>query len=338
MKIGLLDAQWFLRRNFMLLKNHGLINYCDLYKSLIQSVCKVTRENGLNKVYCLWDSAPYKRVEFIKEYKSDRVYLTEDNLKQITPDMTQEEIDQINKYNEELKKNLELEKVFRQVKYDFINTMTNYGMISIISKGYEADDLAYYICNKFNIEDELLLFTKDSDWISLLSKNAKLIRMTKSPEVYDYEKAYGILGNNFRSVPLVELGIIKDLILGSHNGTCGINLGLSYQDVLESYSKNELSSKVDPEAYKNFEFRMINSNPNKYFDDNIKNAIEVRLNYKGCRKLTYPEWFTNFNQKGIGVYFNYLKSFVNRVVNNEITDTNSIDINDLKLPEVENQN
>jgi hypothetical protein len=130
----ILDAQLFLVKNWMVLKNKPYYSDQALFTSFFQSVVKLLREEvSADNVILVWDKTPYHKVTLLEDYKGDRDYRGEGD---ITDDMTEE-------MKEELRKRTQQFESRQRVKYKLVYESYKFGMPSIVLGGYEADDFAF---------------------------------------------------------------------------------------------------------------------------------------------------------------------------------------------------
>lgn len=149
MKIIAIDGMNFAYRYYYCLshlKNSKDYNIGMLYGFLrfVQSLeCKYKK----SKIYILWDTKSQFRYDIYPEYKAHRVEKREEKTY----------IDIIDRVN------------------DLKRILNCHNVIQLQARGYEADDIAKWLCNKYkNLEYEILLFSADKDWMQLIDDDEKI--------------------------------------------------------------------------------------------------------------------------------------------------------------------
>lgn len=206
-KYAFVDAQLYLTRNWMMLKDKPGYHDQKLLKSFIQSIIKLVREEvTADNVVLLWDKSPYYKTRNLSDYKGDRDYRGEES---ITEDMTEEE-------KAELKKKTEQFQSRQRVKYKLVSDSAKLGFPSIILSGFEADDFAYIVSRSKLVnesEEKSVLVSKDSDWVACVTPKVDFYRITKTREIYVYEDAL----DKYEGMDLYEYNSIYQSLYGSHN-------------------------------------------------------------------------------------------------------------------------
>lgn len=207
-KFAFFDAQYFLTRNWMMLKDKEGFNEQSLFKSFLQTIVKLVREEiKVEQVILLWDRYPYHTHTFLPDYKGDREYRGEAD---ITDDMSEEE-------KQELIKKTRQFQIRQKVKYDYlIKEGSSYGLPSVILKGFESDNLAYLVSKSKLVQDEekkSVLISCDSDWAYFVNEKVDFYRVTKKRElktIEDLKEECGELD------PYYYKSLV-DALYGSHN-------------------------------------------------------------------------------------------------------------------------
>jgi hypothetical protein len=202
-----IDAQLFLTRNWMVLKNKPYYSEQSLFKSFFQSIVKLVKEEVNTKnVVLLWDKSPYHKIAMLEDYKGDRDYRGESD---ITDDMSEEE-------KELLRKNTEQFRSRQSVKYKLVFESAKFGMPSVILGGYEADDFAYLASTSDlvkNAPGKSCICSKDGDQIFMVNDKMDFYRITKNREHHTMDTLKSVVGdmNPYRYVS------IDQSLHGSHN-------------------------------------------------------------------------------------------------------------------------
>ena len=312
--LGVIDAQYILRRNFSSIQNLPDFGYQRLFTLLIQSIVKLSNERGYTRIACLFDKAPYKRAEALESvYKADRHYASEADRIEITEDMTLEQRLEAEAKNHALDVELERNKIMQQVKYSFINSMGRFGFHSLIYKGYEADDLAYYIANKMNVAIPIEFATIDSDWTYLLGETTSFHRLHRNPVDYNFSQAQvNELGECelAHKMKLIDQGVLRDLYYGSHNGTDKIDLpsNLTIKEFFQRHLDGTLNEVLSEEQFKEYQFRYNAMCADSYFGDEIKNYITEKLN-EPTETISKSTWDSFAMDKGLSIYYSYYRKF-----------------------------
>lgn len=235
------DAQYFLTRNFKQLSNSKsegdeyLVNgkpvpiddkdgtyklikpgfdYLGLAKSFFWSIAKFTRDyHSCDKVILCWDKYPYHKMSMLQEYKGDRFYATEEDLKDLDPIIDAQKII-------DLKYEIETLAIKQKAKYWIITNFGRLGMPSFIRTGYEADDFGGAIAKYLEQNDpdaRVGLVSIDSDWDYLIRPNADHLR--PRGQVTTYQEMVDKHSKSLESsgVDLYTYKAMVDALHGSHN-------------------------------------------------------------------------------------------------------------------------
>lgn len=277
------DAQYFLHRNFAALKSrtaydmasyltkeegdptigHIITKYeftdMDLVKQFFWTIAKFIREQyTCSKIILLWDKPPYHKTKILPDYKGSRIHHCQELL-----DEWDIEKDPIGYLQE--KEEYRVEKIKSSAKYYIINKLKDYGMISVIEDGYEADDLAWIFSHLDEIENsdqKSAICSVDSDWHYWISKNVDYLHFNNG-EVWTYDD----VENDCDRLPeklglsIFEAKKYMDSLFYSHNDLKQVtNCGWSdferlvteirngdYHEILDkdTYDKNMKSFEID---------------------------------------------------------------------------------------------
>ena len=223
--IGIIDGSYIIRRNMAAQSSYGKLDENLLLKSCIQSLMKEKRELDFDKCLIVWDRAPYfRQQEGIEEYKSDRHYVSYDDIEKLREELLWEddpkrraEIEsQISEYEVKAWNN----SISGKVKYVIIQELGKFGFYSLIKTGFEGDDLAFLIADKCpDLGVKAILLTSDHDWISYRNKNVQYTtparRGVRNNRFDDVRRMLDL--SNRTGVPLYESGILSELYKNSHN-------------------------------------------------------------------------------------------------------------------------
>lgn len=258
-----IDAQILLTTGVFAIMNQskdGKIKKEDLLRMFILSTFKIIREVGCDRPFLVWDSSPYHKNTILKnllgkdDYKGDRGYKTESDIDRINRSIkeTQDKIEQlksedpilndsqINELQEQVEKwskeihSIEVQihnfKVRSETKYFIIQQLQNFGITSIIKKGWECDDICTLIARWCRDHQErALLVSKDSDYDFMLNpyvdKYNHLCKKAPTPEnqnpkwtTYDDVcKEWWWIARDFPDKELYEVKALMDSAWGSHN-------------------------------------------------------------------------------------------------------------------------
>jgi len=324
-KLGVIDAQWILRRNASIQKSTPTFSYSTLMTSLIQSICKLTAERGYTHIICLWDKGPYKRAQMLEGFKGSRYYASTSDLIEITPEMTEEERLAAEAKNKEIQAELDYQNTIQMVKYSFIKHMGRFGFHSAIYQGYEADDLAFYIANYITISIPMEFYTLDSDWTYLMSDKCTFHRSHKyHPRDWTYHEAKTEeLGDCelANRMELIEIGVMKDLYYGGHNdaGSIPALKQVNFSDACLLYKDNRLSEKLTPEELEDFNNHFKAMDARTHYTEDVKNYLVGQLN-EDFDRIHSMTWDDFAFKKNINITSGYYNKFQYSQVHSQIAD------------------
>jgi len=262
-KYAFIDAQILLTTGVYAIQSQykdGKIQQNELLRMFILSVFKIIREVQCERPYLVWDSSPYHKNAILKQllgqddYKGDRGYKTEDDITKANneiskleerisklqaedPLLHEAEIaelnDQIAKFRKQIN-NIEVQihnfKVRSETKYFIIDKLQNFGITSIIKKGWEADDIITLLADYCNEnKTKAVLVSKDSDYDFMLNpyvdKYNQLCRKAPTetdpnPKLTTYDKVISYwwwIPRDFPDKKLFEVKALMDSTWGSHN-------------------------------------------------------------------------------------------------------------------------
>lgn len=256
-RYNIIDGSWLLKRNcslsFSFYKKDPESNEFHPGKvvtSFIQSINKFSRDYGVtaDKVIICWDmwadaSGYYTSQVLAGEYKDDRKYYTEDDLKdESLTDEQRKEIELEVLRNEVQRKSKAL------IKYE----LWKYGIPSIYEAGYEADQIVWVLANLLNSQDKPSIITSaDSDWSYLVTPNVDYFKAPlrgSEPRIVTYNEAVlekmpeDLLGK----VSLYDYKAMYDSLESSHNAMRRTRKeGLDTNDVIRSIINDQDYSGVE---------------------------------------------------------------------------------------------
>lgn len=203
------DAQYILHRNFEALKSRtrmdmvasltedegdSTVGYViskydfsahDLVKQFFWSIVKMTRDSfSCNKILLLWDKSPYHKQTLLPDYKGTRHYTSQEKLDEW------DILEDPEGYLQE-KENHRADRLKSEAKYWIIDFLDEFGMVSVMHRGYEADDLAYIFSHLPEILDSELpsaICSADNDWYYWISPNTKWISFN-AKQAWGYQDA-----------------------------------------------------------------------------------------------------------------------------------------------------
>lgn len=310
MNIGLFDAQWLLRRNYHAILNNGSIEYRELISSFLSSVTKLSLACDITNPVLIFDKGPYLKEDYIS-LKSSRHYPSESDRIEVTEELSQDELDKIEKLNKDLDHRLACEGEFRHAKNLLIKFLPNIGIPVVAIKGYEADDLAYYIANLMGIQWDIKFITIDSDWEYLMSPRTTFYRQNSTHTVINYGSIVPPHG-----ISLQVYGAIRCLINGNHNDVEMVKLDMDADTIAFHLSNNSLKEVIGEEKYNDFMMRLNALNCDTFFTEEVRKAIiesfEPMAKYKDDLDIRS---FKQFHK--IKTSFNFDKLIMNREVSTD---------------------
>jgi len=317
MKLLLIDADFILYRNSaMVFRGNGEVRSGPLTKSFILSVWKIQKQHMADKVILCWDKKPYHKEGEIEEYKGDRVYASDDDVKALN-EKAELELDPIKKKEIEdeawrTNRSIESYKARGETKYSLINSGSGFGMQSVIKKGYEADDLAYLIAHHVHtsetIYDSVILASIDGDWIGFVNPITEYHRTNKAKDVHLYEDEVKKIPEQYRTkVTLAEWHLIHQLYYGNHNG---INIDKELKNTydLESIVNFSADRTTVPDPLKNFFTRLDCMDALNYYDQ-CKSYLSFLLSAPSGGKII-GEWYTYEETYKTGLWPNVVGAFM----------------------------
>lgn len=318
-KYAIFDAQYFLTRNFMAMKNAPYLSEDELVKSFFYSIAKYLRDFvSADKVICLWDKWPYYSTTLLGDtYKGDRYYASEDELEGLDPEKDKEEIERI-------EFELRVNKIKQNSKYWIINNLDKLGIVSFLKSGYEADNFAYIISKHLMSDDrKSVIISIDSDWKYLISEKVDYAH-SKTGEIITLEDMNKEIPEGL-DISLYKYKSIIDSLYGSHNNMLrSLRTDLTsfnIKDCIESVLKGELT-------YFNSEneLELFNKNLSSFNIDDYPEIDKVRkmmyyLDKKGS--IMDESEYSNFRIfNNFKVSSDYYKSFSNSLNKSLYIDNN----------------
>jgi len=235
-KAIIVDAQLVLTRSFSITKNYRTWTEYDVVRNFFYSISSMLRDHHgpVERVILCWDKRPYHKDNLLGgTYKGSRSYITEDDsntelvitdqdVKDIEyyldqkekPERPQEFLDLVKEY--EVRKVLEENRKKGLAKYYILKNFHDYGMISIIKDGWEADDIAYIcanICEEINYNSAV--YTVDGDWEFFTNPVVDYIHInTQKPKTFEVVKTKVPKGLDLHPR---EFNIYVESLIGNHN-------------------------------------------------------------------------------------------------------------------------
>lgn len=215
--LGVIDAQYILRRNFSVLNKGKEVDVMNLVKIFMYSIMKLQKEHELDRVVLAWDKSPYIKKEGIPFYKCDRVYASQA--------MVDEESDPVEKAKKLIR--FKNETAFHSAKSFILSTFTPMGLCSIMKQGFEADDIGFYFA-KIAKENEIKikLITIDRDWVSFVNRFTTYVTPTHNMRLGMLKSKISLVKE--LQVPLYDLGVLEEIYSNSHNNV----QGYAYKDTV----------------------------------------------------------------------------------------------------------
>lgn len=262
-KYMFIDAQILLTTGVFALMHDapgGKVRQSDLLRMFLLSTFKLLRECPCERPFLVWDSSPYHKNEILRrllgkdDYKGDRGYKTESDIDQLKSTIAQTEAKieelrkedpiindaQISELEEQIKKwNEEINKIDVQIsnfqmrsatKYFIIDKLQNFGLTSIIKKGWECDDICTILSDYCDANGySAVVVSKDSDYDFMLNRHVdkynhlcrkvatKDIPNPKLTTFNDVSKEWWWVFRDFPDKKLYEVKALMDSVWGSHN-------------------------------------------------------------------------------------------------------------------------
>lgn len=290
---GLLDGNFFLRRNFNaakrskeLLKPNG---YKKLAASFLSTVFNYQNQFDFKTILIAWDKTPYKKLETIKEYKQNRVYRTESDVDKIKDKIAkaenEEERNKLIKKLKDIEYDADCEKVFHHAKNSLIKNLESTRVHCIRLEGYEADDIAYLFSKQIeSMQGRGLIISVDGDWRTFLNPNVDYFKETLNRKVRsgvllkydDYD--FRVKAEN-SGCTLYEMGNLREIFTGGHNNVTGFNYKYDKSRNVE-YNKDKYTLEQFAKAIKSGDESLPDYEINrKYFEAlNINNYDNTEIN------------------------------------------------------------
>lgn len=300
------DAQYYLRRNWSVIKNNEGFNKYELISSFLWTLIKTYKAHPADKILLLFDKRPYKKQQVINEYKADRKLVLEEveTLKdKLLKAQTDEERAAIQKQLDEEEREAKLFMEMGAAKYEILSNFHKFGLVSLNIPGYEADDLARLLSLiATERKEKILLVSGDSDWNCMItpytdvwrnrSKNAEFSNFSTRPE---------------QDAPLDPFHMYqaRDIYYGGHN-----NVVLSpeykdypFEDIIDSIAKKD---DRFPEFKKYFEAL----NSDNYLDEIKGRLLRAMLNEGAWDKM---EWLDYHDTHNLTIFPYYYVKFINMI-------------------------
>lgn len=297
-KFLFIDAQYFLTRNYALLKSKEELNVKNLLELTLRSIKKIQNSVLADNIILLWDTYPYKKTQELiaagVDYKGDREFAL-DRIKEIEELLkTETDFFKIMTLDEELKQKKKDHEAFlirSETKRILKKWMPEIGIGSLAIPTMEADDLACFAAvwtDKENIVDvekreKAVLCSADSDWVSFLSPRSDLYRTVKDAEYLNYSDAPSKIPKKYQGlVNLYEYNLLHDAYYGNHNNVKAdteTKEMYTFSQVVKKYKNGELENI----PYVNKVFNALNVI--KYYNDEIRDEFN-----KVCLGLKSPSF------------------------------------------------
>lgn len=298
----LLDAQYFLTRNFFAVKSGGYLSTGSLLRSFLQTVFKLQREHQAKKIILCWDRAPYFKIANLPDYKGNRIYRSQTDVDSLTEKAKSAgsiaEQAQIEKERDAAADEVAGFKIKTEAKYAIINNGEKFGLCSMAKKGYEADDISY-IAALFIHEKRCTgkLIASDGDWMYFVNPSVSFFHTKRSVEYsfLDICKLNPIVGDY--EIPLQMYKVLFDMYHGSHNNLNipNIKIYASFEDLLKNYIE-------DSESFQEFKQYTKVLDQNNYVDD-LRNYCNFTLNdFASSLDMKAANKFSNEFRVGIPDY------------------------------------
>jgi len=334
---GLIDGNFFLRRNFnaakfskSLLKPDG---YKKLAASFLSTVFNYRDQFDFKKIIIAWDKTPYKKLETIKEYKQNRIYRTDADVEKLKEQIAlakdEKEKEKLIKKLKKIKYDSDCEKVFHHAKNSLLKNLEGTRIHCLRLSGYEADDIAYLFGKQIEgTQGRGILISVDGDWSTFLNPNLDyfketLNRKARTGKLLKYEECELKDKANFSSCTLYELGILREIFTGGHNNVKGFNFKYE-KGKSEEYNANRFTLEQFAKSVKCFDSNLPDYEEcRKYFEAlNINNYDNTEINEMISSCLEDKEESEIDDKKAID-YFKYISAF------NIINKYNSLKISNM---------
>lgn len=246
-------------------------NYKKLISTFFSSIAKLSDQFSITNPILGFDSWPYKKSEYIS-LKTSRYYPKESDRKEITPEMSEEEVKAAQEANSILDANLANEREFHHAKAFIKKYAHELGIPVACVPGMEFDDIAYLISNKLGIEHEISLVSIDSDIRWMMGPNCNFCRCTKNPVIYKR----GVQTMNPDGIPLLYYGILS-FMRQNHNDIMNIDFGkMSHEDACKAFAADQLDFYLGDQSEK-YRILLKALDPNTFFNDEVKNTLISQL-------------------------------------------------------------
>ena len=306
-KYLIIDAQYYLRRNWCVVKDKEGQTEFGIIDSFLWTILKLCKQVRPEKTILLFDKRPYKKESVISQYKKDRYLVEEDyyNIEsQLSGELSDEKRKELEEKLAEVTKERDKFRMMGRAKYLLLSEFSTMGFATWQKQGYEADDLAYLLgryCSEHS--QRALLVSSDSDWIYSSLPYVDVYRMNKSDNsIYAYDQVKSSVPESHKSISLYEFGRLKEIVQDSHNNVeLGVNI--NFDEAMTLLENNNLGSiKILNDFFEAM-------NGNLYYNELL---IELEDILKSKGSISYKRWSDYFKFNHPAVYFNYYWSIVNK--------------------------
>ena len=217
--IGIIDAEYFLRRNYSVNSRGGPANENLLLKTFMQSIMKLKRENDFDKALLCLDTYPYYKTMRVKNYKSNREYESQEGLDALREELLwadPEETAEIERRIEEYELRLSNKMVYWSVKRTIKEELGKFGFYCLYKKFFEADDISFGVAEKVREKGlTAILLTQDSDWTTFRSKEVEFCDPKGNHRYPDIKVK--LEESKKLGIPMYEIGVLHEIYNASHN-------------------------------------------------------------------------------------------------------------------------
>jgi len=263
----------------LFLNNEGKINFGEEYNFTYKDVCKtfywsiikyIRNIHDCGMPIVVFDKSPYHKLNYLKDYKSSRIYITQDDV-----DSFDQDSDPVEYFNLKNEAYAGLQKT--EARKWIVNNFPKLGIPVLIHKGYEGDDLALLFSERFANESQKCgIVSIDSDWDYLLNPNVDHLK--PNGEVINYDSMMEEL-NTLKGLSLYQYKSYVDSLFGSHNDlyqTISKDLESSHYEVIQQILDNE--NYVGIEDVELFKAQLKSFDIHDYPElDQVKSKIESIL-------------------------------------------------------------
>lgn len=312
-KWGLIDANFFLRRNFKAAKGMKTLlkgGYENLVRSFLATVFSYQEQFRLQNIILAWDRYPYKKLETIKEYKSNRHYANKSDLEKIDEKIAactdEEEKKKLLKEKAKIQYDYDCEQVFTHAKSSILKHLEGTRIQNIRIQGYEADDISYLFTKLVpETGDRGLIISVDGDWKTFINPSVDywkeaysrkygkgvLCTMESSKFKFDAEKA---------NCTLYEMGNLREIYTGGHNNVPAYTHKKEI-DMIEFSKRMKSGDETLPDFsiyYPYFKALNINNYDNKDALDYIKSVMNCEFLKDNHQKIAF-DYFNIIHAKKV---------------------------------------